>query len=565
MFNNGNNAHSYQGGPATRGPGANGQSSQVAAPLGWKEMAAKRPRRGRGRQRVALGLMATLLLAALIFAAVRVTAVASATDDQLTVQIGGQQAAQIDLRESFPISPYLLGVNVFPKDRSSSVDKPFSGFMSYDPPVVNGLVNAHVKLLRFPGGNWGESQAETGGGPGHILSHSQMNFFSTLLTDVGADGMIQARLSSPIDGTGQLAPLAVRANEAGRWVDYMNNPKSPQRTGGNAHAPFHPVKFWSVGNEPDRLINPDTGKPFTVAEYVNAFILYSQDMHRNDPTIKVFGPEISQFFGAGAGPFDAQGQLWMEGFLKGVGAYEQAHHVTLLDGVSFHRYQFTDARNIPAMLMSSTDEWNYLLPPLRQMIRQYLGRDVPIAVTELNTNPGGQVPTRGQAALWWADTLGALMNQQVEYVGFFSAEGVDTPYPLFTSNGLHETPMLRVMQMFSHLQPNLVPVDAQREPISLYATQDNISDTVSLLFINKSATPQLAHIGAQNQLFGASPWHSEDISIAGDSLVLVTLHRNGGADAYSYPVPTVNEPTTPPLTFTTCGDKTDPLANNIPC
>jgi hypothetical protein len=320
-----------------------------------------------------------------------------------------------------------------------------------------------------------------------------------------------------------------------------------------------------VGNEPDRLINPVTNQPFTVADYVQAFIAYSTAMHRNDPTIKVFGPEISQFAGPGAGPFDSQGQPWMEGFLKGVGAYEQAHHVTLLDGVSFHRYQFTDARNVPGMLMSSTDEWNYILPPLHQMIRQYLGRDVPIAITEINTNPAGQVPTRGQAALWWADTLGTLMNQQVAYVSFFSAEGVDTPYPLFTSTGLQPTPMLRVMQMFSHLQPNLIPVNAQRDPISLYATQDDAHNTVSLLFVNKSGTAQLAHVSSQNQIFGMSPWHSLDISIAGDSIVLVTLHRDGGAEAYYYIVPTVNDPTTAPLGSITCGNKTDPLANNIPC
>src|SRR5437588_462974 len=83
------------------------------------------------------------------------------------------------------------------------------------------------------------------------------------------------------------------------------------------------------------------------------FIQYSLDMHQNNPTIKVFGPEISQFYGVGMGPSDADGQLWMEGFLKGVGEYEQAHHVILLDGVSFHRYPFNNASEVPSLLMSS--------------------------------------------------------------------------------------------------------------------------------------------------------------------------------------------------------------------
>ncbi len=65
----------------------------------------------------------------------------------------------------------------------------------------------------------------------------------------------------------------------------------------------------------------------------------------------------------------------------------------LLDGVSFHRYQFNDASQSPSMLMSSPDEWNYLLPPLRALIQRDFGRDIPIGVTEINTNPKNLVPS----------------------------------------------------------------------------------------------------------------------------------------------------------------------------
>src|SRR5437899_8119736 len=121
--------------------------------------------------------------------------------------------------------------------------------------------------------------------------------------------MIQTRLSNPINTSGNPASLPERANLAGRWVDFMSNPHSDLRTGKFAHVQIHPIKFWSVGNEPDRLINPDTNKRYTVSDYVQAFIQYSLDMHQNNPTIKVFGPEISQFYGVGMGPSDADGQL----------------------------------------------------------------------------------------------------------------------------------------------------------------------------------------------------------------------------------------------------------------
>ena len=61
--------------------------------------------------------------------------------------------------------------------------------MSYGPAITTGLRSAHLNLLRFPGGGWGDE---------HLLSYDQLNAFSVLLSQVGAEGMIQARLSGPI-------------------------------------------------------------------------------------------------------------------------------------------------------------------------------------------------------------------------------------------------------------------------------------------------------------------------------------------------------------------------------
>lgn len=461
--------------------------------------------------------------------------------DQFQVRIGNQQPAQIDLRQSVPISPDLLGANVFAQAGSSSQDAALSGFMSYDAAIVNGLRSAHIKLLRFPGGAWGEE---------HTYSFNQLNDFSTLLNEIRGDGMIQAQLTGPGAGPGS---LATRASQAGLIVDYMNNKHSSQRSGQNAHAPFHPVVLWTVGNEPDLLINPDTGQTYTADEYAGAFIQFSLAMHQNDPAIKVFGPEISQFYGVGAGPRDASGALWMEEFLSKVSSYERAHSTLrfhLLDGVSFHLYPLNNAKEAAAQLLSNTGQWGYLLPPLRQLIRQDFGRDIPIAVTEVNTNPNNAVPPRSLAAVWWADTLGQLMSQQVQDVAFFSAEGVDTPYPLFTKNGLQQTPMLRVMQLFARLQQNYVPVQIEREPVSLYATTDAARQTVSLLFVNKSSTSQQAQVAPQQSFLPGVSWPALTINLAPYSIVEVTMHRDGSAEAYGFATP--NNTTTPTLDYSQC-------------
>jgi hypothetical protein len=509
-----------------------------------------RTRRLPARYRVAAIVMVTLLALVLV----RISPILTPSNDQLQLRIGNQAVAPIDLRQSVPVSPDLFGANVFPATGTMSVDQS-AGFMSYDPATVSGLRSGDVGLLRFPGGGWGEK---------HLLSLDQLNAFSTLLNAAGAQGMIQARLSGEGNAPGYHS-LLEKADIAGAWVDYMDNIHSRSRIGKNANAPFHPVLLWSVGNEPDLSLD-DGGQPYTVAEYTDAFIQFSILMHQNNPTIKVFGPELSHFEGMGAGPEDANGHLWMETFIRGVAAYEQAHPALpyhLLDGVSFHFYPGTNPQQASTDLMVNAERWDYVLSPLRQFIRQTLGRDEPIAITEINSYATKNGPPAQLSALWWADTLGTLMNQQLGYLAFFAAEGVDSPYPLMSSKDLSPTSMLRVMQLFSHLQRNLIPLAAQHEPVSVYATQNSTAQTVSLLLINKSDSAQLAQVGAAAPIFGISPWPSLDLSLAPYSATALTLHRGGGAEAFTYAA--LNGADGAPLTHTMCGQKSDALGAQIPC
>lgn len=522
---------------------------------------AKPEKPARGRRGRLLAVISVVLLVVLIFAALRFSMMATATDDLLQVRIGDQQPATVDLRQSIPISPYFLGTNVFPLAGSSSIDAVSSGFMDFTPLMKSDLSAIHIGILRYPGGNWGEQ---------HFLSNQQLDQFAAMLNATHSQGMIQTYIpTTPAVKTTAGDPVSL----AQGWVYYMNNKNDPLRS---ANSPFHPVEFWTVGNEPDRLVDQNN-KPYTAAEYAALFISYSIAMHKTDPNIKIYGPEISQFYGIGAGPFDSTGAPWMETFLKIVGDYQKTHaaqlasmNIThLLDGVSFHRYQFNNAQDIPGLLLSSPNEWNYTLPALRQEIVKDLGYAAPIAITEINTNPAQGQPTRGQAALWLANTLGTLMEQQVTDVGFFSTVDVENPYPLFEQQGNQESAMFRVMQLFSHLQKNLVPLAVQQTPIGVYATQDSSHQLVSLLFVNSSSQAQVAQIDPLDSVLGISAWQHLTVTLAADSIVEVTLHRNGSASdyatAYSYQVPTTNSPDVQPLLYTVCGQKQDALASNIPC
>lgn len=498
-------------------PASNMNTPGVPSAQVWKPTPAvsKRPPRRRGL------LLVSLLVGALVIATVLGAANIIKGDSTLIAQDGTGTQTSIDLNQSFPISPSLLGSNVFPKTGTISRDGTGSGFMSYDPSIIAGLKSAHVQLLRFPGGNWDEE---------HTPSTTQLDAFSSLLNQVGAEGLMQAKLSDPEDKTP--VSLDTRASRAALLVDYMNNQQSIQRLGANV--PFHSIKYWTIGNEPDLLTNPDTGRKYTVAEYVQAFITYSIAMHQKDHNIKIFGPEISQYENL-QGPKDATGTPWMKGFLTGISSYQRTHALpfSILDGISFHRYPFGISGVNAQDLLNEPSLWNSSLPTLRQFIREQFGMNLPIAITEINTNSGKVVPAQNLAATWWAETLGELMNNQVEYVAFFSTEGVDIPYPLFSQPGLKETSLLHTMEMFARLQKNLIPLQGQNGPVNIYATQSNDHNTVSLLLLNRTATSQQVSV-RQDSILPLVAWHSSSVSIDGYGMVVLTLHRNGNNEALSF-------------------------------
>jgi glycosyl hydrolase family 44 len=502
-----------------------------------------------------------LLAGTLIIAVVLVAANLLRSNTTLTVQIPGQPQTRIDLNQSLALSPYLLGSNVFPMRGTRSKDPGGQGFMSYDPQVVSGLRSAGVKLLRFPGGKFGEE---------HTPSTQQLDAFSNLLNQVAAEGFMQVQLSDPLDDPP--VPLTTRATRAALLVEYMNNPQSIQRSVG---VPYHASKYWSVGNEPDLLTNPDTGAKYTVAEYTQAFITYSLAMHTKDPSIKVFGPELSQYSSAG-GPKDSHGNLWMQGFLKGISDYERTHSLPfhLLDNVSFHYYPFKDGQQDVNAILNNPPQLDTLVPGLRQLIRQNFGKDLSVAITEVNTNPGTVPLPQNLSALWWAETLGKLMNNQTEYVAFFSAEGVDSPYPLFLQKDLTETAMLRVMQLFPHLQSNSVPIQGTQGSVSVYATQDDGHATASLFFVNQTSNSQHISVqaesilpwsswqGASLKLQGysidvlKSPWHGASLTLQGYSMAVLTLHRNGSNEVFSFDNTVSEQQVVPELQHIVCSSAT---------
>src|SRR5258708_27089319 len=140
----------------------NGGKLQVNAVQRISHAPGQHPKRGKAGWRLLLMLLAGMLIIAVVLVAANLLR----SNTTLTVQIPGQPQVRIDLNQSLALSPYLLGSNVFPMSGTSSKDPGGQGFMSYDPQVVSGLRAAGARLLRFPGGNFGEE---------HTLSTQQLD------------------------------------------------------------------------------------------------------------------------------------------------------------------------------------------------------------------------------------------------------------------------------------------------------------------------------------------------------------------------------------------------------
>lgn len=448
-----------------------------------------------------------LLIFVLLVAGIRIIADAAGMSNTFTVHVESEQDITIDLRSAVPRSPYVFGVNAFPSSAIVSQDNT-SGFMLYNPSMRKAIHAMGITMMRFPGGTWGEE---------HTMSLDQLDAFLTLAKQTGAQPMVQARLRG---GSPQ---------QAAALVSYTNNPKSPLRVG-RATKPAMPVKYWVIGNEPD-LIGPS----YTVADYVRDFIAFATAMKAADPNIEILGPEISQYNGPSAPPLDSTGTPWLDGFLKGVAQYdaqyELKHKVRLLDGVSIHRYPFGGAISSTGLLFSSSQEGRYLIPLLQDQIEQDMGHPLPIGVTEINTSAlaGAQV-TPLATALWWADTLGTLIEERVAYIDFFGLQGITHPYMLLGGDGA-PTPLSHVMELYHHMQSQLIPVGGAADPVSVYASVSKDGHHLALMLVNKSPTPAAVSVQPHGLFSGWSTIHT---SVPAYGIVCVTMDDSGGGMTYLY-------------------------------
>ena len=343
-----------------------------------------------------------------------------------------------------PISPYVYGSNYGPW-----VAIPFN--------MLDEGFNSRVTVLRWPGGNWGDIS-------GNNIQTTQIDTFMGILNKMGAIPTISVRL---LNGSPEAAAAL---------VNYANIVKG------------YKVHYWSIGNEPN-YYHEALKQPYDTVRYNREWRAMALAMKAVDPTIELLGPEVDGYTAnEAANKKDSAGRDWMTEFLKANG--------DLTDIVSVHRYPFPNNQSgIPASIAemrANSAEWDQTIPYLRGLIHETTGRDIPIAVTEINSYwsdsvRGETTPDSHYNAIWYADVLGRLVKQQVFMVNHFVLANSNGGLGMIANSELR--PTYYVFQMYHHFGSQQVYAASGIPNVTVYAAKRE-DGALTLLVINLSDTEQ---------------------------------------------------------------------------
>jgi hypothetical protein len=239
--------------------------------------------------------------------------------------------------------------------------------------------------------------------------------------------------------------------------------------------------------------------PYSTEDLNRDWRAIAEAMLAVDPDIVLVGPDITQYVilrieagniqyleaNLGGHPRDREGRDWLQEFLRANG--------DLVDIVSIHRYPYPGAggrgdalATIDGLRMNSR-EWDTIIPNLRQVIRDAAGRDIPIAVTEINSNSsqssGGEASLDSlYNAIWFGDVLGRLIRQQVEIVAYWDLQGpINRSWGLLTGTGVR--PTYYVYILYTHFGTELVVSESDDANVSIYAARRD-DGALTLMVVN---------------------------------------------------------------------------------
>jgi hypothetical protein len=343
---------------------------------------------------------------------------------------GDQQPAQIAVqagRELWRIPPSLRGFN-------------FWGTRS-DAAFMPEYQKIGLNLLRFPPGQAGDQE--------HV-SNDLIAESAKVARAVGGDLVVEVRLRGG-------AP-----EQAARSVRYANVDKK------------FGARFWEIGNEPD-LYQRRSGEPdFSPAWYNQRFRAYAEAMKAVDPSIKIFGPVLSNKLDG-----------WMRPFISECG--------DIADGLSWHFYG-GNSKQSEADLLASTAQFDQQVAKVRGWWRdpavnpKGYAREAPLLISEYGASYDTNSPknlTTPAAAVWTADMLGHLVAQRVDMAAYFTLWGINF-HGVWDNRGKIR-PVYTTFLMFNQFGDRLLAAESDQPLLPAYAAL-RPDGALSLMVVNKDPT-----------------------------------------------------------------------------
>ena len=359
-----------------------------------------------------------------------------------------------------PISPYLFGTNYGPM-HAVALD------------VMPLAENGGFTVLRFPGGAWTDAVD---------MKPFQIDQFIAFTKEVGAIPTISVRM------------LGGKPETAAELVRYTNIQKK------------YSVTYWSIGNESNLYTQlQQVDYDYTTENLNKDWRAIALAMKAADPTIKIMGPELSQWNDSyETTPKDSAKRDWMTEFLKANG--------DLVDVVTVHRYPLYSPSNGPVtvqQLRKNTRKWVAEVQYLRDLIREIVGGDLPIAITEVNSDPSAAAlqevsPDSFYNAIWYADVLGQLMNADVFMVNQWVLSQRSTGLGLFKGSEIQ--PTYYVFPLYKNFGSEQVYAASGVTDVDIFAAK-RADGTLTLMVINLSDVEQRLPLQVKGiQLKEADVW-----------------------------------------------------------
>ncbi len=259
------------------------------------------------------------------------------------------------------------------------------------------------------------------------------------------------------------------------------------------------VRYWSIGNEPSMFTDKPGIESYTALDLATQWRAIAEAMLAVDPDIIFVGPDISQYVPLTVDgdtitylpsqlnhALDADGRDWLIEFLRVNG--------DLIDYVSIHRYPYGGRNNSNPtrdQLRANLPEWDVLIQNVRQIVNDVTGRDIPIAVTEFNSNSdnniGGDATLESHFnAIWLGDVLGRMINNGVAIATHWDLQGgSNRGWGLLGAFDVR--PSAYTYMMYTHFGEELLSAASPDPNVTIYAAR-RADGALTLMVINLGET-----------------------------------------------------------------------------